>query len=85
MMKLRSTTTQTQVYFELKFTLMRPVVALCTIEVDLTPLKPFAHKLGSQGFYYEVYYEIGVTFGQELEFKLMSEGRVLASVKAEYV
>jgi hypothetical protein len=60
------------------------VFSLCKCTVDLRPLRPFTRRLGSQGYYYEVDYDLGVTFGPELIFKLVRDGKVMGSVVAKY-
>lgn len=65
--------------------LMSVVMTLCSVIVDLSPLKPFKTITTSRNsYYYYVNYELGVTFGPELTFSLIHEGRVLKSVVAKY-
>jgi hypothetical protein len=52
--------------------------------VDITSLKPFEKVVGLNGSYYEKKYELSMSFGPELEFKLIYEGKVLGSVSAKY-
>ena len=65
--------------------LMSAVMTLCSVIVDLSPLKPFKTITNSRNpYYYYVNYELGVTFDSELTFSLIHEGRVLKSVVAKY-
>lgn len=52
--------------------------------VDVSSLKPLERKFGSRGFYYEVSYELAVSFGPELVFGLVRQGRVMGSAVAKY-
>ena len=60
------------------------VVPLCILPVDLSPLKPFKKVLGLQGYYYRVSFDLTVSFGPELLFQLVHEGRVIGSISAKY-
>lgn len=62
------------------------LVELCSLSVDLKqlPERAFQKKVGWEGVYYRVGYEIAMTFGTELEFKLLWEGDVKGIVKAKY-
>lgn len=64
--------------------LTKVVKDLCSVTVDLKPLRPFARKLGRRGYYYEVEYDLGVIFGPELVFRLIHDGRVMGSAVAKY-
>jgi hypothetical protein len=60
------------------------VVPLCILPVDLSPLKPFKKVLGLQGYFYRVSFDLTVSFGPELVFQLVHEGRVIGSISAKY-
>jgi hypothetical protein len=60
------------------------VSRLCTLEVDLAPLKPFQSSLGKNGLYYQTNFEIVVNFGPEILYGLVVGNRVLGSVSAHY-
>lgn len=60
------------------------VQSRCSVESDLSSLRPFALKQGRKGSYYEVEYDLGVTFGPELEFKLVHRGRVIGRAVGSY-
>lgn len=60
------------------------VESLCSVTVDLTPLKPFTRKVGKAGYYYEIDFQLSITFGPELLFKFERNGRVMGSVTAKY-
>jgi len=60
------------------------VTPLCLLPADITSLKPFNRVVGLDGAYYRMSYEISMSFGPELEFKLIHEGRLVASVTAKY-
>ena len=57
---------------------------LCLLPADITSLKPFDKAVGMKGVYYSQSYELSMSFGPELEFSLLYEGRVLGSVSAKY-
>jgi hypothetical protein len=60
------------------------VVPLCLLPVDLTELKPFQRVVGFKGVFYRVPFDLAVSFGPELEFKLLHDGNVIGSVSARY-
>lgn len=60
------------------------VTSLCTLTVDLSPLRPFQRLQGKKGWYYQVNYEIGLAFGNELVFALVHNGKLVGSVNAKY-
>jgi hypothetical protein len=62
------------------------VYKVCTIEVDLKkiPRRAFESKTGPNGHYYHVEYQLAVTFGPMLEFKLMWGGKVVGEVSSTY-
>jgi len=60
------------------------VVILCVLPADLTPLKPFEKHSGAKGIYYEVTFDLSMSFGQELEFKLLHNDKVISSICARY-
>jgi len=70
----------------MKDSLSGSVATLCSVTVDLSPLKPFKRITKSESsYYYYVNYELGVTFGSELIFSLIHGGKVLKSAVAKYV
>jgi len=60
------------------------VFKLCTLHVDLTPLKPFEAKTGKIGVYYESNFQIVVNFGPEITYGVVSGNRILGSISANY-
>jgi hypothetical protein len=69
------------------FSILRiDVYKVCTIEVDLhkLPRRAFSFREGPLGHYYHVEYQLGVTFGALLEFKLMWEGAVFGKARSKY-
>jgi hypothetical protein len=66
--------------------LMVDVYKVCTIEVDLhqLPRAAFSLREGPRRSYYHVEYQLGVTFGSLLEFKLMWDGKVYGEASSRY-
>jgi hypothetical protein len=63
------------------------VSQLCEVEVnhrDL-PIAAFKQRNGFNGIYYQVAYELQLTFGSELIFKMAYQGTIHGSVRAHYV
>jgi len=63
------------------------VSQLCELSVnhrDL-PTEAFKQRNGSNGTYYQVSYQLELTFGSELLFKLSYQGKIYGSVRAHYV
>ena len=62
------------------------VTPLCKVTVDLRKLPPraFQKKERSSGSFYQVKYYLSVTFGSELIFKFLYEGRVVGSAISHY-
>ena len=60
------------------------VSELCSLDVDLTQLRPFPRKIGKLGPYYRADFDVGVSFGPEIRYGLMRDGIVLGSIVAKY-
>ena len=73
--------------FEFSISLCDPVSQLCEVTVnhrDL-PTAAFKQRTGFNGIYYQVAYELELTFGSELVFKMAYQGTTYGSVRAHYV
>ena len=62
------------------------VEKVCTITVDLTriPREAFERRIGPEGYYYHVTYQLAVIFGAVLEFRFMCDGDVVGEAIADY-
>jgi hypothetical protein len=49
------------------------------------PSGAFQRVSGPMGEYYHVTYDLDLTFGSKLEFKLKYKGKIYGSVKTQYV
>lgn len=63
------------------------VEKVCSIRVDLKkfPRSAFERKLGPEGYYYHIEYQIAVTFGTILGFKMKWGGNVIGEACVEYI
>ena len=56
------------------------------MDLKQLPKKAFIFKTAPEGgVYYEVHYQIVMTFGSELEFMFLWNGEVIGRIKATYV
>jgi hypothetical protein len=64
----------------------RIVTELCQVSSDLRklPKSAFQRLHGTQGWYWQVDYHLGITFGPELIFKFLYQGKVIGSANARY-